>query len=296
MALRFLRAIGSILLLLALFHATGGFGKDDGPSTVHSQRKSSVWYKVTEANRSLRPKSTTPINKPSFKPSHNLKIINITRPPDLPHSKPFESDRQTNGYIAENSKPPFKEPRSLFSCKNKNFERKQKKKTKKKKRRRDLKSPNKLNMLESNTGKVNEKSPCSRRMESYLLWEEDFINTCFGVLLFLLINYTFNHHNAKANSGHLRLPVIFFLLLVFLMLPQLPDKTPLGPPLWIEVTDNEYMPTMSRKRKAVEVLQNQAKRKKYNTGKKRKNQFQNENSRVKRKQKTGVITYQQTLY
>jgi len=139
-------------------------------------------------------------------------------------------------------------------------------------------------MLESNTGKVNEKSPCSRRMESYLLWEEDFINTCFGVLLFLLINYTFNHHNAKANSGHLRLPVIFFLLLVFLMLPQLPDKTPLGPPL------------MSRKRKAVEVLQNQAKRKKYNTGKKRKNQFQNENSRVKRKQKTGVITYQQTLY
>jgi len=295
MALRFLRAIGSILLLLALFHATGGFGKDDGPSTVHSQRKSSVWYKVTEANRSLRPKSTTPINKPSFKPSHDLKIINITRPPDLPHHKPYENDRRPNGYMAVISKP-FKEPRSLFSWQNVNLDRKQEKKTKKIKRRRNLKSPNKINKSESNTGKVSEKLPCSRRMESNLLWEEDFTNTCFGVLLFLLINYTFNHHNAKANSGHLRLPLIFFLPLVFLMLPQSPDKTPLGPPPWIEVTDNEYMPTVIRKRKAVEVLQNQAKRRKYNTGKKRKNQFQDENSRVKRKQKTGVITYQQTLY
>jgi len=99
MALRkTIKSVGVLILLFFWFHASGGLGEEgNGASTVHSQRTSSVWYKVTES-RSPRPKLKTLFNKTSHDLNLFLKL----------HDKPFEKDdRNTNGYI----------PRTLPSCK-----------------------------------------------------------------------------------------------------------------------------------------------------------------------------------
>jgi len=126
---------------------------------------------------------------------------------------------------------------------------------------------------------------------------EVLLNTLLVLIIYCLINLIFAYRDKRLKENHLSLPGGITLLLIFLMTPQQNEEPVPYDPIWREIIEpfqnetikSNHAQKTTRKRKPVEILQNQAKKRKYNTGEKRKNHSQNENNSGKKKQKTGII-------
>jgi len=116
---------------------------------------------------------------------------------------------------------------------------------------------------------------------------EFIINICIYVptLLLSLLNKKY-----EEKVTHLKIPAIIFFILIFMMIPNFPsDTTQTHRVLFEEYTDLNPNPS-GIKRRATNVLQQQGKKRRYNTGKKRKIPHPDENISKQKKQKAGVIT------